>query len=158
MHGEVLTATSPRTPDMSAPDSRSPRHVNENPGSTDLRGAVLAALRERPGSISVYALLDLINRRTGKPRHANSLYRILNQLIEADLALHVVSLKHYMARPQTCGSAPLLLLCKSCHRIDVVSDPNVERGIIALATRERFGVRATHLEMPGTCALCAARG
>ena len=152
MRGEVLTATSPRTP-----DTHPSAQPDEIPGSTELRAAVLAALRECPGSISVYALLDLMNRRTRKPRHANSIYRILNPLIEADLVIHVVSLKHYMARPPTCGRVPFLLLCKSCDRIEVISDPMVERDIAALAMRERFGVRTTHLEIPGTCRACAIR-
>lgn len=147
MHGEVLTAASPSTPDRSDV-------AEEIPGSTDLRATVLAVLREHPGPINVYALLAIVNQRTGRRRHANSIYRILNHLVTSDLAFHVVSWKRYMAKPLGCGLTPLLLLCRTCEGAQVVTNAGIEQDVARIALNARFIFRETHLETTGTCRRC----
>lgn len=149
MRGGVLTAASPRTPDGPLVSTS-----DVIPGSTDLRAAVLAVLREQRGPINVYALLAIINQRTGTRRHANSIYRILSHLVASDLAFRVVSWKRYMDKPPGCGPTPLLLLCRTCKGAQVATNVGIEQDLARLTTNARFTRRETHLEITGTCRRC----
>lgn len=148
MRGGVLTVAPPRTP---ARDRNADASEASEPA--DLRAVVLRELRACPGPVTVYALLTTVNRVTGTPRYPNSIYRILNQLVNDGLAFHVVSWRGYMARSCESGATPLLLLCRSCGRGEVAGcdfTPAIQR----LTRRAGFALQRTHLEMSGTCGRC----
>jgi Fe2+ or Zn2+ uptake regulation protein len=78
---------------------------------------ILSVLRSSSQALSAYDVARLVSVSTGKTIFPNSVYRVLRRLVATRLVHNVVSLKAFIAVPQGCSEAQLLLICDGCGHI-----------------------------------------
>ena len=125
---------------------------------TPMRAAVFAALSgggSRPAS--AYDIADTLSRREERRVPANSVYRILDLFVAANLARRVESANGYMvnAHPD-CRHDCMFLLCDACGGVTHVDDDALAARLRAAAERAGFVPERPVVEMRGRCAACAA--
>ncbi|MEM5385966.1 Fur family transcriptional regulator [Paraburkholderia phymatum] len=101
-----------------------------------------------------------IHRRisaSGERMNLSTIYRVLNQLVDAGLVASVPLGKHHSLYELNTGNAHDHLVCVVCGRVEEFSDPAFDRRRNAIA--KKFGMRfvGRTLALQGICAECVAR-
>ncbi len=123
---------------------------------TDMRGEVFQALvaRERPAS--AYDIAEDVSQARGKRVAANSVYRILDLFVKADLARRVESANAYLANPHPgCRHDCIFLICDSCGRATHIDDDSLTGALVDAARRSGFADIRPVVELRGICAACS---
>ncbi len=123
---------------------------------TDMRGEVFQALvaRERPAS--AYDIAEDVSQARGKRVAANSVYRILDLFVNADLARRVESANAYVANPHPgCRHDCIFLICDSCGRATHIDDDSLTGALVEAARRAGFADIRPVVELRGICADCS---
>jgi len=123
---------------------------------TDMRGEVFQALvaRERPAS--AYDIAEDVSQARSKRVAANSVYRILDLFVKADLARRVESANAYLANPHPgCRHDCIFLICDSCGRATHIDDDSLTGALVDAARRSGFADIRPVVELRGICAACS---
>ena len=127
---------------------------------TPRRRQVLQALIEAGEPVSAYGLLEMCNTQDLDAMPAMSMYRILDYLVEQQLAHRLVSSKKYVACSHiNCCTEHFqrthFLICSECSQVREVE---VSEALIAslsgLAGAEGFHLSSRQLEFSGVCNEC----
>ena len=126
---------------------------------TAMRSSVFTALSGFDKPASAYDIADTLSRTEGRRIAANSIYRILDLFVTANLALRVESANAYVANAHPgCRHDCIFLVCDGCGNTTHFDDDSLTGGLRAAAGVAGFVVERPVVEVRGRCAACAAAG
>ncbi|MGZ8286434.1 MAG: Fur family transcriptional regulator [Allosphingosinicella sp.] len=126
---------------------------------TQMRSAVFEALAgfERPAS--AYDIADKVSQSQGRRVAANSVYRILDLFVGANLARRVESANAYVANDHPdCLHDCIFLICDTCGNTTHLDDDKLSGGVRAAARDAGFTPERPVIEVRGTCPDCRDAG
>lgn len=122
---------------------------------TTMRAQIFAALAgfERPAS--AYDIAESVSKAEGRRVAANSVYRILDLFVGANLARRIESANAYLvnAHPD-CLHDCIFLMCDHCGRTTHIDDDAVAGSIRSAAQAAGFAPERPVIEVRGRCADC----
>lgn len=123
---------------------------------TPMRAEIFTALSAAEKPASAYDLAEAVSRATGRRVAANSVYRILDVFVGANLASRVESANAYVvnAHPD-CEHDCIFLVCDACGRASHVDDDVLSNAVRASAEKAGFSRLRPVIEVRGCCADCA---
>ena len=123
---------------------------------TEMRADVFAALVAQGKPSSAYDIAEGVSAARGKRVAANSVYRILDLFVRANLARRVESANAYIANPHPgCRHDCIFLICDSCGRAVHIDDDRLTGALIAAARDAGFADVRPVVELRGQCAHCS---
>ena len=122
---------------------------------TSMRASVFQALSGFDKPASAYDIADAVSKREGRRVAANSVYRILDLFVGANLVRRVESANAYItnAHPD-CLHDCIFLVCDSCGQTTHLDDDRITRGVRNAAQSAGFTAERPVIEVRGKCAAC----
>jgi len=125
---------------------------------TPMRAAVFGALASFDRPASAYDIADKVSADQGRRVAANSIYRILDLFVGANLARKVESVNAYVANDHPdCLHDCIFLICDSCGQTQHIDDDSLSGGVRAAAKAAGFAPERPVIEVRGKCGECEAR-
>ncbi len=122
---------------------------------TDMRASVFDALAGFEKPASAYDIADAVSRARGKRVAPNSVYRILDLFVNANVAMRVESANAYLANAHPdCLHDCIFLVCDTCGSATHLDDDSLSDGVRLAAKRAGFNPVRPVIEVRGTCAEC----
>jgi Fur family zinc uptake transcriptional regulator len=133
------------------------RLTGEGEQWTDMRAAVFESLAGFEKPASAYDLAEAVSRARGRRVAANSVYRILDLFVNANLARRVESANAYVANAHPdCMHDCIFLICDRCGQTVHIDDDKLADGVREAAKSAGFTTPRPVIEVRGTCAECEA--
>ena len=124
---------------------------------TAMRSVVFQALASFTKPASAYDIADKVSKSQGRRVAANSVYRILDLFVGANLARRVESANAYVANDHPdCLHDCIFLICDTCGNTTHVDNDKVSGGVRAAATEAGFTAQRPVIEVRGRCGSCEA--
>ena len=124
---------------------------------TAMRASVFGALAGQPRPASAYDIADAVAQARGKRVAANSVYRILDLFVRANLARRIESANAYLANPHPgCRHDCIFLICDACGKAAHLDDDRLTGALVEAAHAGGFADIRPVVELRGVCADCAA--
>ena len=131
------------------------RLTKEGEQWTDMRGSVFDALASFDKPASAYDIAEAVSKRQGRRVAANSVYRILDLFVNANLARRVESANAYIANQHPdCLHDCIFLICDSCGQTVHIDDDSLSGGVRKAAKSAGFSAPRPVIEVRGTCGDC----
>jgi Fur family zinc uptake transcriptional regulator len=122
---------------------------------TQMRAAVFEALASFDQPASAYDIADKVSQSQGRRVAANSVYRILDLFVGANLARRVESANAYVANDHPdCLHDCIFLICDTCGNTTHLDDDTLSGGVRAAARQAGFAPERPVIEVRGTCGDC----
>jgi len=122
---------------------------------TDMRANIFEALAGFEKPASAYDIADAVSRMRGRRVAANSVYRILDLFVGANLARKVESANAYVANAHPdCLHDCIFLVCDNCGQATHIDDDGLTGGIRRAAKQAGFAPERPVIEVRGRCADC----
>jgi Fur family zinc uptake transcriptional regulator len=122
---------------------------------TQMRGAVFEALASFDRPASAYDIAEKVSQTQGRRVAANSVYRILDLFVGANLARRVESANAYVANDHPdCLHDCIFLICDRCGQTTHLDDDSLSGGVRAAARQAGFSPVRPVIEVRGTCQDC----
>ena len=122
---------------------------------TDMRARVFASLTGFTRPASAYDIAEAMSASEGRRVAANSIYRILDLFVAANLARRVESANAYVANAHPdCVHDCIFLVCDSCGGATHLDDDALTGAVRAAADKTGFSALRPVIEVRGTCADC----
>ena len=122
---------------------------------TPMREAVFAALASFERPASAYDIADKVSQDQGRRVAANSVYRILDLFVGANLARRVESANAYIANDHPdCLHDCIFLICDTCGQAKHIDDDKLTGGVRAAAVAAGFAPDRPVIEVRGRCGDC----
>jgi Fur family zinc uptake transcriptional regulator len=122
---------------------------------TQMRSAVFEALASFDRPASAYDIADKVSKTEGRRVAANSVYRILDLFVGANLARRVESANAYVANDHPdCLHDCIFLICDTCGNTTHLDDDKLSGGVRAAASAAGFSPERPVIEVRGTCPDC----
>lgn len=122
---------------------------------TEMRADVFSALADRERPASAYDLAESVSALRGKRVAPNSVYRILDLFVGANLARRVESANAYVANAHPdCLHDCIFLVCDQCGQTTHLDNDAVTGGVRAAASAAGFQPVRPVIEVRGRCADC----
>jgi len=122
---------------------------------TDMRAAVFEALAGFDRPASAYDIAEAVSKNQGRRVAANSVYRILDLFVGANLASRVESANAYVANAHPdCLHDCIFLICDSCGQAVHIDDDTLSGGVRKAAANAGFSSARPVIEVRGTCGDC----
>ena len=122
---------------------------------TPMRAAIFEALSAAAKPASAYDLAEAVSRTTGRRVAANSVYRILDLFVGANLARRVESANAYVANQHPeCLHDCIFLICDTCGQAVHIDDDSLTSGVRAAAKDAGFSAPRPVIEVRGKCGDC----
>src|SRR3954449_11066602 len=97
---------------------------------TAMRAAVFEALASFDRPASAYDIADKVSKDQGRRVAANSVYRILDLFVNANVARRVESANAYVANDHpACLHDCIFLICDTCGQTKHIDDDSVTKGV-----------------------------
>ncbi len=123
---------------------------------TEMRAAVFEALASFDKPASAYDIADKVSKDQGRRVAANSVYRILDLLVGANLARKVESANAYVANDHPdCLHDCIFLICDNCGQATHLDDDSLSGGVRDAAKKAGFAPERPVIEVRGRCGDCA---
>ena len=123
---------------------------------TAMREGVFRALAGFGKPASAYDIAEAMSRAENRRVAANSVYRILDLFVGANLASRVESANAYVANAHPdCLHDCIFLVCDRCGQITHLDDDRITQGVRTAASASGFQPVRPVIEVRGTCADCA---
>ena len=123
---------------------------------TEMRAAVfdaLASFENKPAS--AYDIAEAVSNAQGRRVAANSVYRILDLFVGANLARRVESANAYVANAHPdCLHDCIFLICDQCGQTVHIDDDQLSTGVRQAAKSAGFSAPRPVIEVRGTCGDC----
>ncbi|MFL0413594.1 transcriptional repressor [uncultured Sphingomonas sp.] len=124
---------------------------------TSMRATVFSALAAFDKPASAYDIADAVSKSEGRRVAANSVYRILDLFVGANLARKVESANAYVANAHPdCLHDCIFLVCDGCGQTTHLDDDRVTGGVRSAAEAAGFSPVRPVIEVRGRCAVCSA--
>lgn len=122
---------------------------------TAMRASVFEALAGFEKPASAYDIADAVSKAEGRRVAANSVYRILDLFVGANLARKVESANAYVANAHPdCLHDCIFLVCDSCGQTTHLDDDRLTRGVRDAASAAGFSPVRPVIEVRGRCGAC----
>jgi len=122
---------------------------------TSMRERVFEALAGFDKPASAYDIAEAVSQTEGRRVAANSVYRILDLFVGANLARRVESANAYMANTHPdCLHDCIFLVCDSCGQTVHLDDDKITREVRSAARSAGFSPVRPVIEVRGKCADC----
>ena len=122
---------------------------------TDMRQAVFEALAGFKRPASAYDIAEEVSKKQGRRVAANSVYRILDLFVGANLARRVESANAYVANAHPdCLHDCIFLICDNCGQAVHIDDDSLSGGVRQAAKSAGFSAPRPVIEVRGTCGEC----
>lgn len=122
---------------------------------TGMRAAVFDALASFEKPASAYDIAEAVSKTEGRRIAANSVYRILDLFVGANLARRVESANAYVANQHPeCLHDCIFLICDTCGQTVHIDDDVLSASIRKAATSAGFSAPRPVIEVRGTCGEC----
>lgn len=122
---------------------------------TPMRAAVFDALASFDRPASAYDIADKVSSDQGRRVAANSVYRILDLFVGANLARKVESANAYVANDHPdCLHDCIFLICDTCGQATHLDDDRLTGGVRAAAKAAGFAPVRPVIEVRGQCGDC----
>jgi Fur family transcriptional regulator, zinc uptake regulator len=131
------------------------RLTREGEQWTGMRAAVFDALASFDKPASAYDVAEQVSKAEGRRIAANSVYRILDLFVGANLARRVESANAYIANQHPgCLHDCIFLICDSCGQAVHIDDDTLTSGVREAAKTAGFSAPRPVIEVRGTCGEC----
>ena len=131
------------------------RLTREGEQWTGMRAAVFDALAGFDKPASAYDIAEAVSKAEGRRVAANSVYRILDVFVAANLARRVESSNAYVANQHPeCLHDCIFLICDSCGQTVHVDDDALSASIRKAASKAGFSAPRPVIEVRGKCGDC----
>jgi len=121
-----------------------------------MRAAVFEALASFDRPASAYDIAEAVSKNQDRRVAANSVYRILDLFVGANLARRVESANAYVANAHPdCLHDCIFLICDSCGQAVHIDDDALSGGVRKAAANAGFSSARPVIEVRGTCGDCA---
>ena len=131
------------------------RLTDEGEQWTEMRAAVFDALASFGKPASAYDVAEEVSKTQGRRVAANSVYRILDLFVAANLARRVESANAYVANQHPgCLHDCIFLICDNCGQAVHIDDDGLTKGVRAAAKDAGFSAQRPVIEVRGTCGEC----
>jgi Fur family transcriptional regulator, zinc uptake regulator len=122
---------------------------------TSMRASVFDALAQFDKPASAYDIAEAVSQREGRRVAANSIYRILDLFVGANLVRRVESANAYItnAHPD-CLHDCIFLVCDNCGQTTHIDNDAITRGVRSAAKAAGFSPERPVIEVRGKCADC----
>ena len=122
---------------------------------TQMRSAVFEALASFDKPASAYDIAEAVSIAQGRRVAANSVYRILDLFVGANVAMRVESANAYLANSHPgCLHDCIFLVCDACGQTTHIDDDKLTRAIRGAASDTGFSPVRPVIEVRGKCAAC----
>ena len=122
---------------------------------TQMRAAIFDALSSFDQPASAYDIADKVSTAQGRRVAANSVYRILDLFVSANLARRVESANAYVANEHPdCLHDCIFLICDQCGQTTHLDDDSLSGGVRAAAQKAGFAPERPVIEVRGKCHEC----
>src|SRR6476661_6539941 len=131
------------------------RLTREGEQWTDMRASVFEALAAFDKPASAYDIAEQVSKAQGRRVAANSVYRILDLFVGANLARRVESANAYVANQHpACLHDCIFLICDTCGQAVHIDDDKLTSGVRKAAKTAGFSAPRPVIEVRGTCGDC----
>jgi Fur family zinc uptake transcriptional regulator len=122
---------------------------------TDMRALVFEALASFDKPASAYDIAEAVSSAKGRRVAANSVYRILDLFVGANLARRIESANAYVANHHPdCLHDCIFLICDSCGQTVHIDDDSLSGGVREAARTAGFSAPRPVIEVRGICGDC----
>ena len=122
---------------------------------TDMRASVFEALAGFDRPASAYDIAEAVSNKQGRRVAANSVYRILDLFVGANLARRVESANAYVANAHPdCLHDCIFLICDNCGQAVHIDDDSLSGGVRKAAASAGISASRPVIEVRGTCGDC----
>jgi Fur family zinc uptake transcriptional regulator len=122
---------------------------------TQMRAAIFDALASFDNPASAYDIAEKVSQSLGRRIAANSVYRILDLFVGANLARRVESSNAYIANDHPdCLHDCIFLICDTCGQTTHLDDDRLASGMRDAAAKAGFAAERPVLEVRGQCGEC----
>ncbi|MEO7240794.1 MAG: transcriptional repressor [Sphingomicrobium sp.] len=122
---------------------------------TAMRASVFDALAGFTRPASAYDIAEAVSAAQGRRVAANSVYRILDLFVGANLASRVESANAYVANAHpACLHDCIFLICDNCGQTVHLDDDKLSGGVREAAESAGFSRNRPVIEVRGTCGTC----
>lgn len=123
---------------------------------TDLRAEVFDALMRCETPASAYDIAEDVSKRQDRRIAPNSIYRILDLFVRANLANRIESANAYLANTHPgCRHDCIFLICDACGSAEHLDDDRLTGALREAAGKAGFDDVRPVVELRGLCASCA---
>jgi Fur family transcriptional regulator, zinc uptake regulator len=120
-----------------------------------MRAAVFDALASFEKPASAYDIAEAVSNAQGRRVAANSVYRILDLFVAANLARRVESANAYVANQHPgCLHDCIFLICDTCGQTVHIDDDSLSGSVRKAAASAGFSAPRPVIEVRGTCGEC----
>ena len=121
----------------------------------ELRAAVFESLAGFDNPASAYDIAEAVSNAQGRRVAANSVYRILDLFVNANLARRVESANAYVANAHPeCLHDCIFLICDECGQTVHLDDDSLSGGVREAAKSAGFSAPRPVIEVRGKCGDC----
>ena len=122
---------------------------------TEMRASVFDVLATFDQPASAYDIAEKVGQARGKRVAPNSVYRILDLFVNANLAARVESANAYIANEHPgCLHDCIFLICDDCGKATHLDNDSVSGGVREAAAGAGFKAKRPVIEVRGTCGDC----
>lgn len=122
---------------------------------TAMRANIFKALAGFDKPASAYDIAEAVSKSEGRRVAANSVYRILDLFVGANLARRVESSNAYIANAHPdCLHDCIFLVCDTCGQTTHLDDDRITKGVRSAAEAAGFSPVRPVIEVRGKCAAC----
>ena len=122
---------------------------------TDMRQSVFEALNGFDRPASAYDIAEAVSARQGRRVAANSVYRILDLFVGANLVRRVERANAYVTNEHpNCLHDCIFLVCDACGQTTHIDDDAVASNVRKAASSKGFAPVRPVIEVHGRCAAC----
>jgi Fur family zinc uptake transcriptional regulator len=122
---------------------------------TQMRASVFEALASFDRPASAYDIAEKVSQTQGRRVAANSVYRILDLFVGANLARRVESANAYVANDHPdCLHDCIFLICDRCGQTTHIDNDSLAGGVRDAARQKGFSALRPVIEVRGTCQDC----
>lgn len=122
---------------------------------TTMRASIFDALAKFDKPASAYDIADAVSKSEGRQVAANSVYRILDLFVAANLARRVESSNAYIANAHPdCLHDCIFLVCDTCGQTVHLDDDKIADNVRHAAEAAGFSPVRPVIEVRGKCADC----
>src|SRR5205823_12297513 len=126
------------------------RLTDEGEQWTEMRASVFDALASFDKPASAYDIAEAVSKAQGRRVAANSVYRILDLFVGANLARRVESANAYVANAHPdCLHDCIFLVCDSCGQTTHIDDDAITRTVRSAARQAGFSPMRPVIEVRG---------
>ena len=123
---------------------------------TGMRASVFDALANFERPASAYDIAEAVSKTQERRIAANSVYRILDLFVAANLARRVESANAYVANKHPeCMHDCIFLICDSCGQAVHIDDDALSASLRRAAKGAGFSAPRPLIEVRGTCCACS---